>query len=116
MATYINTLLNQLSLSADITFVMVTHSVPDGLLVVAKDHPRKKLQPSDFPGMDLDQIREELKLSDSKKLLLLFAWTQDEEPRLFQMHPEVLSWDATKKTNREKRDLPMAVGKDGNGL
>ena len=59
MATQINTLLNQLSLSADITFVMVTHSVSDGLLVVAKDHPEETLQPSDFPGIDPDQIREE---------------------------------------------------------
>jgi len=31
------------------------------------------------------------------------------------MHPEVLCWDVTKKTNREKRDLLMATGKDGNG-
>ena len=94
---------------------MVTHSVSDGMIVVEKGHPRKKLQPSDFPALDPGKIREELKLSNSKKLLLLFASTHDEEIRLFRMHPEVLSWDITKKTNREKRDLLMAVGKDGNG-
>jgi hypothetical protein len=64
------------------------------MIVVEKGHPRKFF----FPALDPGKIREELKLSNSKKLLLLSAWTHDEEIRLFRMHPEVLSWDITKKT------------------
>jgi hypothetical protein len=68
-------LVQQVYLRTDVTFVMVTHGVSDGMIVVEKGHPRKKLQPSDFPALDPGKIREELKLSNSKKLLLLFAWT-----------------------------------------
>lgn len=94
---------------------MVTHSTGDGLFVVEKGSPRRKLNPTDIPGLDAAEIRARLRLSDSKKLLLLFAWTVDDELRLFRMHPEVHSWDVTKKTNKEKRGLLMATGKDGNG-
>lgn len=95
--------------------MLVSHDTAEGLFVVAKGHPKKKLKASDFPGLDASLIREELRLSPSKKLLVLFMWVHDEELRLFKMHPEVLSWDVTKSTNREKRDLLMATGKDGNG-
>jgi len=93
----------------------VSHDEAEGLFVVSKGHPRKKVHASDFPDLDPLKIREEVSLSRSKKLLVLFMWVHDAELRLFKMHPEVLSWDVTKSTNREKRDLLMATGKDGNG-
>jgi len=51
---------------------MVVHSVSDGLMVVAKDHPRKKLKAGDFADLDPNRICEEVTLSRSKKLLLVF--------------------------------------------
>jgi hypothetical protein len=54
-------------------------------------------------------------LSKDKKLLLVFMWVHDEELQLLKIHNEVLCWDVTNKTNREKTDLLMATGKDGNG-
>ena len=94
---------------------MVTHDYNEGLVVVSKDHPKKKIKLTDFPGLDPEKVREEVSLSRGKKLLLIFLWATDEEVRLFRMHPEVGSWDVTAQTNREKRKLIMLTARDGNG-
>lgn len=53
-------------------------------------------------------------ISASQKLLLIFMWVTDEELRLLSMHPEFLAWDVTSQTNKQKRDLFIGAGKDGN--
>jgi hypothetical protein len=98
----------------DISFLLVTHDDAEGLVVVSKVQ-RKHLSAEDFPEMDADQIREDLKVARRKKLLLIFMWVTDDELCLFMMHPEFVSWEVTSQTNQEKRDLMAGSGKDGNG-
>jgi hypothetical protein len=40
------------------------------------------------------------------------AFVCDDERRLFECFPEVTFWDTALKTNREKRPLFLACGKD----
>ena len=48
------------------------------------------------------------------KTLILFGWVTDEELRMTKMFGEVMSFDNTAQTNRQKRDLFTATIKDGN--
>jgi hypothetical protein len=50
-----------------------------------------------------EEYRQDLQVNDAQKLLIGFGWVLPEELRKFQMHPEVLHFDATKGTNKEKR-------------
>jgi len=43
----------------------------------------------------VESWRNELKLEDSKEMLVAFAWCHDEELRYFKMFPEFLSCDVT---------------------
>jgi hypothetical protein len=52
-----------------------------------------------------EEYRQELGVGDARKLLIGFAWVLPEELRKFRMHPEVLHFDATKGTNKEKLTL-----------
>ena len=99
----------------DVSFLMITHDHDSGLMVVSKVG-KKKLNVPDIGehSVDPEEIRLELKLAKSKKLLLLFMWITDEELRLLKMHPESISWDVTHQTNKQKRDLFVGVAKDGN--
>ena len=74
---------------------MVTHHPDSGLMTVSK-HGQHKISVEEVGGgMDAESIREELCLSNEKKLLLLFMWVTDEELQLLKMHPECISFDVT---------------------
>ena len=47
-------------------------------------------------------------------MLLAFAWSTVEEQRMANMFPEFIAFDVTSQTNKEKRDLFLAAGLDGN--
>jgi hypothetical protein len=49
---------------------MVYHDNSDGLVVVAKVHPRKILRQGNFPNIDAALIQEELVLSKEKSFSL----------------------------------------------
>ena len=99
----------------DVSFLMITHDHDSGFMVVSKVGKKKLSAPNiGEQCVDPDEIRMELKLAKSKKLLLLFMWITDEELRLLKMHPECISWDVTHQTNKQKRDLFVGVAKDGN--
>ena len=60
------------------------------------------------------ELRKQLKISESQKMLLAFAWSTVEEQRMANMFPEFIAFDVTSQTNKEKRDLFLAAGLDGN--
>jgi hypothetical protein len=62
--------------------------------------------------LDAMETREALQVKDSDQIHLAVAWVCDEEKRLFMLFPEVTFWDTTQKTNREKRPIFLAAGKD----
>jgi hypothetical protein len=62
-------------------------------------------------------IRDEMLITSSttsKRTLLLFAWVTDEELRLAQMFGQMMSFDCTSQTNKQKRDEFTCTIKDGN--
>jgi hypothetical protein len=62
--------------------------------------------------LDARETREALRVKNSDQILLAVAWVCDEEKRLFMLFPEVTFWDTAQKTNREKRPIFLAAGKD----
>jgi len=58
--------------------------------------------------------RNDLKLHNGSKILLLLAWNTDEERRMFSLFPELLVADLTEGTNKSQRSLALLVEKDGN--
>jgi MULE transposase domain len=62
-------------------------------------------------------VRDEMLItlpSSKKRTLLLFAWVTDEELRMAQMFGQVMSFDCTSQTNKQKRDEFTVTIKDGN--
>ena len=58
--------------------------------------------------------RNELKVSDSKKMIAAFAWCHDEELRFCQESPEFLGYDVTFRVTKERRDVFIIAGIDVN--
>jgi hypothetical protein len=62
-------------------------------------------------------VRDEMLISSpttTKRTLLLFAWVTDKELRLAQMFGQVMSFDCTSQTNKQKCDEFTCTIKDGN--
>lgn len=105
---------------SDVSFIMLVHENDCGLVVTRKKRRQKQSVDTHRPSPNLilndltpAEIRNELGLSGIKKLLLAFAFVTDGELRLAQMHPETLACDVVCQTNKEQRDMFVAVGKRG---
>jgi len=48
-----------------------------------------------------NKLRKQLKISESQKMLLAFAWSTVEEQRMANMFPEFIAFDVTSQTNKE---------------
>lgn len=100
---------------SDISYVMVLHE-DHKLLVVTKRWGSKKTENMAHEQLEQD-IRDEMLITlpcKRKKTLVLFAWVTDEELRLARMFGQVMTFDCTAQTNKQKRDLFTATMKDGN--
>ena len=64
--------------------------------------------------VDVEAWRNELKVSDSGKMLISFAWCHDKELRFCQMFPEFLGCDVTFGMTKERRNVFLIAGIDAN--
>lgn len=64
---------------------------------------------------ELQKIRNKLKFNKGTEILIAFSIASDEMIRHMCMFPEVLFMDVTANTNKQKRDLFLAVVKDDSG-
>ena len=107
-------LINSFQEKEDVSFVMLTHVTGTGYIVENnRGRPKKNIDPSIIP-ISANELRKQLKISKSQKMLLAFAWSTIEEQRMANMFPEFIAFDVTSQTNKEKRDLFLAAGLDGN--
>jgi hypothetical protein len=97
------------------SYVMLFHE-NEKLVVVAKKWGSQSNV--DLTHGALEQsVREELLITlptTKKRTLLLLAWVTDEELRMAQMFGQVMSFDCTSQTNKQKRDEFTVTIKDGN--
>jgi len=94
----------------DINYVAMIHDVSEGYqLKLPKGRPTMIEEPED---LNIDEVREAMKVN---QVLLAFAWTSGEEKKMLSLFPELITFDVTEKTNKEKRGLFLAVGLDGMG-
>jgi hypothetical protein len=97
------------------SYVMLIHE-NDKLLVVAKKWGSHHNQDLTHDGLE-KSVWDEMLItlpSSKKRTLLLFAWVTDEELRMAQMFGQVMSFDCTSQTNKQKRDEFTVTIKDGN--
>ena len=115
-------LIHTLSCSSNIKFVVLYADVstPDiSLPFVSHDYNNGKKVKGVFQSNDLAFINNIKTLkgameTGSSKYLLGVAWTEREGARLFQLYPEVGSYDSTEGTNNQKKSLFMGVNYDAN--
>ncbi len=92
------------------TIVNLNATAPDGTDCSVE------LAISDEESLDLGEIlspiQEQLRVG--QRILLACAWARDDERRLFELYPEVLSVDVTFGTNREGRPLGTSCSFDQN--
>lgn len=96
------------------TFVMLLHHPDTGFLVITNDIPQG--EKNDFGESALEKvqrIKQMLRFAENTKLLLVFAWCTDAQLQKVVMNLEVMCWDVTHKTNKEKRKLMTCGMKDG---
>ena len=90
-----------------------------------QQHTVKEVDPAEHGGdvstlkIDAEKmrlgIREKLRVtSQNDKILLAFAWTDDESKLRFDMFPEVVAADCTNHMNREERPVMLFSGLDSN--
>lgn len=87
-------------LSADADSNLITYA--------GKGRPKKcKSVPIEDQRMvsDIASLRSSMRLSNESDIMLLFAWSTDEQIRLAHLFPESLAADTTSATNNEKREL-----------
>jgi MULE transposase domain len=97
------------------SYVMLVNE-NDKLLVVAKKWGSRHNQ--DLTQDVLEKsVRDEMLITSSstkKRTLLLFAWVTDGELQMALMFGQVMSFDCTSQTNKQKRDEFTVTIKDGN--
>jgi len=105
----------------DVSYVYVKHTMQSGFVSYRKTLGinRETVIPH-IGGMhnatndeDIESWRKELKLDDSNEILVAFAWSHNEEARLFSMFPEFIAADLTFGINRQRRPLFVMTGVDG---
>ena len=97
-----------LNVSSNILFLGIGYIIDNN-----RGRPKKCFDDNIIPISPIE-LRKQLKISESQKMLLAFAWSTVEEQRMANMFPEFIAFDVTSQTNKEKRDLFLAAGLDGN--
>lgn len=96
-----------------ISHFVVMHETGNGLLAYhnrgrpTKEQELKRLNSSSTIDDEIVKLRQDLRLKDSSKLVLLVSLATDDMIRLVAMYPDVWFLDVTAGTNRQKRDLFM---------
>jgi hypothetical protein len=76
--------------------------------------PSTKHVPCTVNVTDENLVKSDMKLDDSKAMLLFVAWGSDEDLRYITMFPKVLSINITYGTNRNRRPLLVFDGTEKN--
>lgn len=96
----------------DLHYVAMVHSCDQSFqLKIPKGRPRKITLSGDI---DIDKIRLSMRINDNQEVLLAFAWITGEELQMVSKFPEMIIFDGTEQTNKEKRSLFVGTGQDGN--
>ena len=99
--------------SAEISHFVVTHKTGEGIMAYhnkgrpTKEQVKIRLHCPDILETEINELRNKLRLSLDKKLLMLVSIATDDMIRMVTMHPEVWFMDVTGGTNRQNRDLFM---------
>ena len=72
-----------------------------------KEQVKIRLHYPDILETEINELRNKLRLSLDKKLLMLVSIATDDMIRMVTMHPEVWFMDVTGGTNHQNRDLFM---------
>ena len=97
-----------MSPNGDVTVFGVPRGRPD-------QETSKKLNVPKAMRKELLKLRDQMKYEGGTEILLAFSICSDEMARHLHMFPEVLFMDVTANTNKQKRDLFLAVVKDASG-
>ena len=106
-----------------VSFVYIKHVYNSGFVTFRKKRNNQKEQyVTDINNNNVNQLstktidnwRDSLKLSTSNDVLVAFAWAHDEEIKSVEKFPEFLAADITFNVNKERRELFVLAGIDGN--
>ena len=107
----------------DVSCVYLLHQYNSGLVRYRKNKKRidtdiinnNNLQNGHgYSNETITNWRDSIKLSKSNDVLVAFAWAHDNEIRNTEMFPEMIGRDVTFGVCKERRDLLIAGGIDGN--
>ena len=96
-----------------VNYVYVKHSMNSGFVTYTKGRKRTT-DISDSLRLDVEEWRKALRIGNEEEILVSFAWCHDEEKRKLIMFPELLCGDMTFGLNKERRNLVIFSGVDGN--
>ena len=98
----------------DLDYVAMVHHGDEGFRIkLPKGRPPKKIGNPDQEN--IKSIRKNMGLNDGQEVLLAFAWISGEERKMLSKFPELVTFDVTEKTNKEKRGMFVGTGQDGTG-
>ena len=109
--------------SKNVSYVYLTHDIQSGFCTHRKNPKEKNKQVIRLDssnsnsiasyGETIDAWRMSLKLSSTNEILVAFAWAHDDEIRCAEMFPEMIGIDITFGVNKQRRELLVAAGIDG---
>ena len=109
--TPIDKLIHYFSNKRDVSFMYVMHDMDSGFVTYRKNKTDTSSNQSEINDEYISVYKEvveswriELKVAQSEKLLVAFAWCHDEELRYCKMFPEFLSCDVTFGVTKERRN------------
>ena len=110
--TPIDKMINYFNQKKDVSFMYVMHDMDSGFVTYRKNKNDTSVNESEINEQFIfvykaavESWRNELKVSNSKRILVAFAWCHDEELRLCKMFPEFLACDVTFGVTKERRNL-----------
>jgi hypothetical protein len=107
----------------DVSCVYLLHKYNSGLVRYRKNKKRidhdiinnsNILNGHGYCNDTITNWRDTIKLSKTNDVLVAFAWAHDDEIRNTEMFPEMIGMDVTFGVCKERRDLLVAGGIDGN--
>ena len=97
----------------DLSYVALVQSKEHGFELKFPKGRHKSI--SDPADLDMAGIRRAMSVGKGQSVLLAFAWITGEERKMLEKFPELITFDVTENTNKEKRGLFVGTGQDGNG-
>lgn len=119
----VDKLISIFSASKNVSFVYTVHRYDSGFVTFRKNgnqsiteyiHGLNNNDRSEFDNRQIKHWRDSLALSETNQILVAFAWAHDEEIKSTMMYPEFLAADITFGVNRQRRDLFLVAGINGN--